>query len=255
MLYEKKVIVYIDLLGFKDFIYFTQKTANRKDDKIKAVYDLFRFLTNILDPKSNPHSITKSKVISHFSDLIVISFSPFEFECVYDEIKDIQILIANLISSGFFCRGSIIYGEIIHTPEIIFGPGLIEAYDLEKLKSKFPRVVIDSSIVRDLLESKPENASLDSVASVDQDGEYYVDYFKKVRPHLDDDKQYEKYLICMTKLLLGMSSKPNLRGKLEWIFPKYIQMLVDINFVNREELLEYGIADLGHIYTAMNTEW
>lgn len=41
MNYEKKVIVYLDLLGFKDFINFTHKTANNPNGKIKGVYEFF----------------------------------------------------------------------------------------------------------------------------------------------------------------------------------------------------------------------
>lgn len=255
MQYEKRVIVFLDLLGFKDFIHFTNKTANNQNEKIQGVYDFFGFLRSILEVNSNRLSATKSKVLTHFSDLIVISFPANDFDSVCEEIRDVQIIIGNCISHGFFSRGSIIYGDIVHTPEIIFGPGLIEAYEVERTKSKYPRVLVDEAIVKDFHERKPSNSDLGSLLSIDEDGEYYVDFFKKIRPHLDHDEQYQKYILRMTKMLLDMSIKPNLREKLEWLFPKYHQMLIEINFINRPELAEFEIEDLWHIYETMRTEW
>lgn len=251
MEYQKKVIIYIDLLGFKDFIHFTHKTANNQSGKISRVFNFFNFLKKLVD---QGQSLTKSKVISHFSDLIVISFDAQDFEAFHDEIKDIQTIISNCIVNGFFVRGSVIYGEIVHTPEIIFGPGLIEAYQLETEKAVFPRVIIDETIIKDFNDVKPSKFDIEDIVNIDNDGLYYVDYFEKVRGNLDHDQQYKKYIIKMTELLFEMSKKPNLRQKLEWIMPHYSGMLASVNFFS-DDGSTVKISDLWHIHLQMKSDW
>jgi len=147
-----------------------------------------------------------------------------------------------------------IYGEIIHTPEIIFGPGLIEAYQLETEKSVFPRVIIDETIIKDFNDVKPSRFDLEDIVNIDNDGFYYVDYFEKVRGNLDHDEQYKSYIIKMTELLIEMSKKPNLRQKLEWIMPHYSGMLTSVNFFG-DDGSTVKISDLWHIHLEMKSEW
>ncbi|MFZ1288844.1 MAG: hypothetical protein WAR79_02045 [Melioribacteraceae bacterium] len=126
---------------------------------------------------------------------------------------------------------------------------------MEKDKSIFPRIIVDETIVKDYKDVNPNIFDIDSILSIDNDGLYYIDYFVKIREHLDNDLQYKKYIIKMTEMLLEMSKKPNLKEKLEWIFPRYHKMLISVKFLNREELYHLQIEDLESIYFTMKTNW
>ncbi|HRK55513.1 MAG TPA: hypothetical protein PK185_16480 [Cyclobacteriaceae bacterium] len=178
MKYKKKVIAYIDLLGFKSFINLTNKSANSKERKIEYVNNLFQLLKEFTENKN--YSATKFREVTQFSDLIVISFAADDFESFYDEIRDIQLLCVNCVNMGFLLRGSIIYGDIVHSNDIIFGPGLVEAYEAEQSHAKYPRIIIDYVIIKDFKDTKPGIFHIGGVTTIDDDGLYYVDYFSKV---------------------------------------------------------------------------
>jgi hypothetical protein len=255
MNYEKRVITYLDLLGFKEHIHYTDKTSANKDGKVSDIFRLFTFLKKMLAPESNNHSMTKGRVVSHFSDLIVISYPAADQESLVDEIGDTQLLIGNCILNGFFVRGCVTYGDIVHTPEIIFGPGLISAYEIERNQSKYPRVIVDKAIVMDAQEIQLPYSSLEQFTSVDADGEVFIDYFQKLRPHLDDDEQFRKYLHAITSMLFKMSKNPPLREKYEWIFPHYHKMLIDIEFLHRDRVFDLDEGSMEAIYWTMKSEW
>lgn len=132
MEYEKRILCYFDILGF----------ANKVCNKIlnaNTIDKLFSEIKKIIS--SNRQD---SVVISHFSDSFVISIkhrtaAPTQLRFVVDVL--IKLLEYNLIA-----RGAIVYGEIIHTEEIIFGPALVKAVRIEVTKSKFPRILLDESL-------------------------------------------------------------------------------------------------------------
>ena len=131
MEYEKRILCYFDILGFSETVY------NKTLDAHK-IEKLFSEIKEIIDSNRQDHI-----AISHFSDSFVISIkhrttAPTQLRFVIDVL--IKLLEYNLIA-----RGAIVYGEIIHTVENIFGPALVKAACIEKNKSKYPRILLDES--------------------------------------------------------------------------------------------------------------
>ncbi len=230
MEYEKRVIIYLDMLGFADFIHLTARAEYGRRERIADIHKLFKELRSILYTDEESIHLTKSKIITNFSDLIVISFLANELEYTAHELYEVQVFIANCVLKGHFMRGCIIYGDLVHNRDMIFGPGLVEAYEIERSKAKFPRVIVDSAIVNDQKlysndRSKDfRNEELEGIVTIDEDGEYYIDFFSKTRPIVDNFSQYIKYVKQMTILLIGIIDNPVLRPKVEWIMPKYNMM-------------------------------
>jgi hypothetical protein len=98
MKYEKRVTVFLDILGFKQLI----KSTEIKEEDVEE-------------------NFSKSKRITHFSDSIVISFNENEESEIFYTLSEIQNLIINLIYKGIICRGGIAYGKLIHNEKMIFG--------------------------------------------------------------------------------------------------------------------------------------
>ncbi|WPP52387.1 hypothetical protein [Catalinimonas niigatensis] len=250
MKYEKKVIAYIDLLGFKSFINFTDKSANSKETKIDYVNKLFLLLKELTENKN--YSNTKLRQVTQFSDLIVISFAADDFESFFDEVRDIQLLCINCINRNFLVRGSIIYGDIVHSDNVIFGPGLIESYETEKSLAKHPRIIIDEVIIKDYKEVKPSIFDLDHIVSIDEDGLYYVDYFSKARYGLDQtNNDYEKHILNLAKIIYDISESPKLREKAIWLFNKFKVMLAYYPLF-REEAQLYHLEDIKHVFLTLS---
>lgn len=250
MKYEKKIIAYIDLLGFKSFINFTDKSQNPRETKIEYVNNLFLLLKELTENKN--YSNTYSREVTQFSDLVVIFFAANDFESFYDEIRDIQLLCINCINQGFLVRGSILYGDIIHHNNVIFGPGLVEAYEAEKTIAKFPRITIDEVIIKDFKDIKPGIFNLKDITSIDEDGIYYIDYFSKAKSSLDETtRDYEKHILNLARIINDIWESPVLNKKATWLFDKFKSMLTYYPLFREENEL-YNLEDIDHIFLTLN---
>src|SRR5262249_8589289 len=54
-----------------------------------------------------------------------------------------------LLAKGLLIRGGIAKGPLYHDDSIVFGPALIEAYQLETGVAKFPRVILSRDVYAD----------------------------------------------------------------------------------------------------------
>jgi hypothetical protein len=69
------------------------------------------------------------------------------------ELSQIQLIQANLAITGTFLRGGVTRGPIYIDENLVFGPALVEAYELEHKVAKYPRVVVHEKL-RALLRSE-----------------------------------------------------------------------------------------------------
>lgn len=157
--YKKKVIIYLDILGIKDFTL----NQNTSDNELCEVYQI---LKNIADSFSKDDHLKKFlnfseekyslKIatedldfsISILSDSIIISFSEnflFLLPCVLRITRFLQII---LIFHGLLARGAVTCNKIYHTKNdttMLFGKGLVEAYTLES-KGDDPIMQIENEL-------------------------------------------------------------------------------------------------------------
>ena len=165
-----------------------------------------------------------------------------------------------LIYQGILCRGAITYGKLIHTEKVLFGPALAEAYLLESKAALYPRVILHKDII-DLAGEFPlqTNSSDDEIQSVmsllekDSDGMYYIDYFDKAQPELNDPEyDFPEYIYKIgqkiRKGLMGSSStyKADLKVKYRWMKERYNRL---IDKVNNSEFID-GLIKAGEFELA-----
>jgi hypothetical protein len=82
--------------------------------------------------------------VTHFSDTFIISTpAPRGLEPVSNVV--IPTIYRSLLDEGLYSRGAIVRGQLVHNPNVVFGPALIEAHEIEKHVAKYPRIVIDPS--------------------------------------------------------------------------------------------------------------
>jgi hypothetical protein len=123
--YERKVVAFYDLLGWRKEI----ENAGTDPKKIGALRRLILQHSRMLRlPVESPVNV------STFSDNIVISTVPHKEITPYflREMATIQLMTASM---GFLLRGGIAVGDIMHDEEVVFGPALNRAYELEKQDS------------------------------------------------------------------------------------------------------------------------
>ena len=83
---------------------------------------------------------------------------------------------------GIRIRGGMCKGPIYHTNEMVFGPGVNQAYTMESQIALFPRIIVDKRIVdvfhnwNDKADPKKGEAKLDDFFELDFDKNYIFNY-------------------------------------------------------------------------------
>lgn len=199
--YNRRIIIFFDILGFKDLI----------DNNLYNPELVNRILETAYLASEQPYNCQ----IINFSDTIIQIFE-LKYNLDDSEDEDFTYYINNLLDAvqrvqmqllvkyGVVIRGSIVLGEIYYNRQsnTIFGPALNRAAELEKLADT-PRVIIDSTIINNLKYTESTESVFFNF-SKDEDGYYYANPFKWVAK-----TNYEQKNIL-----------PNLKVKIEEIINK-----------------------------------
>jgi hypothetical protein len=59
-------------------------------------------------------------------------------------------LIVDLLHMGFLTRGAIVVGDLFHRDNVIFGPALLEAYQIESREAFYPRIIVSNKALEEL---------------------------------------------------------------------------------------------------------
>lgn len=132
LVYEKRIVVFLDVLGFSSMIE-ESKADTLLRRKLKQVTELIR---------NSAYSEGTGREVSTFSDSAVISYPLNKYSSLFYLLIDIIHLQLNLGALGVLFRGGIVIGDCFHDGNIIFGPAMNEAYNLERNVAQWPRVVV-----------------------------------------------------------------------------------------------------------------
>jgi hypothetical protein len=238
MKYDKRITVFLDILGFKQIIRNTEdKNGIDNEDKIAFLEETILKIRELLDiDNANGHQ-AKSKQITQFSDSIVISFKENEESEVFYTLSDIQTLIINLTLRGIICRGGISYGKLIHNDKMIFGPALVEAYETESKAALYPRIILDKTII-DIGKKHhaihhgeiDEKLAIKKILNQDTDDMFYIDYFSKAQGELDDPEYdmptyIEKLREIIEQGIKDGKKAPDIKVKYNWMKNKFNSMV------------------------------
>jgi hypothetical protein len=146
--YEKKLAVFIDLLG----------TKNSKFDELNKINNIFH---NELI-RLNEKQMSCKRFATSFSDCAYIIYEIYEhnendgkdnafYYYIHDSLLDLAYTISTIQINGFLCRGGISYDELYYNKDrnIIFGPAINEAYKLET-EAIMPRIILCDRLGDDL---------------------------------------------------------------------------------------------------------
>lgn len=172
--YEKRIIVFIDILGFREHI---KKTI---EDKVSFtnLKDALNYISQIGSVINNELYEEHDKEITVFSDSIVISYPVANPNNVFSLLMDVVYIQLDMICRGILLRGGIATGELCHKNTIVYGPAMVEAYELESKSAIYPRVIISKDVFTII--SKINNSTdleiVNSLIKRDRDGQWYVDF-------------------------------------------------------------------------------
>lgn len=220
---ESRALAFMDVLG-------SAALAKSAGEDMRAFKKLYRacqvgsrFKALVSDKQQTLDFPAPSMRVTTFSDLVAIS--------VEDKPDDVFALVLRTIMHfavaarmGIVNRGALVVGKMTHTEDLIFGPALVEAHDLERHHAKVPRILVQPAIVprfrQGLLifnrldtRSKSDVDSVESLVRkvflVDYDGKPFLNTF-----HAADSKE----LNIIHKMARDrLRSMPEHREKYEWL--------------------------------------
>lgn len=229
--YEDRVIVFMDILGFKEKVY----SSVEDEKKRKILFDVMKMIKEIeVDQFEEDGKFKDGPEKCIFSDSIVISY-PDDTDCGYaywilHEIMFIQIFLMNF---GYISRGGVTFGKVFHKSNVVFGPAMIKAYELESESAIYPRVIVSDEFLSFAKRNcspqnsiKEEHKYIFSLLKQDTDQNYFIDYIN-VQNEIPED--FGEYLMLMKNCIItGLNSTQQcVKDKYDWLKKYFNNIVVD----------------------------
>ncbi|MED3198991.1 hypothetical protein ACWKTL_14875 [Bacillus toyonensis] len=227
--YENRIIVFIDILGFKEHINKTQGNP----EYFSKMRNTLNFISELKNPLWGGEE--NGRQVTVFSDSIVISY-PIELEgSVYSLLLDVINIQLEMTNVGILMRGGLTFGDVCHKDNIVFGPAMIDAYELESKAANYPRVVINKDVFQIVEENAYKQAYEGKIALVavegelkevtnlckqDWDGQWYVDFLRQYE-EVNTIDDYLKAIRTIREVIITQiehnPSKPSVLMKYGWL--------------------------------------
>ena len=225
--YEKRMVLYIDILGFQDAV---EESVNN-EDKLQIIYKaLLHIYTDRKTNYEGPlHGSQFGTHVSVFSDNLVLS-EPFDLMkkgSWFSFIMTAYYIINEILWDGFLVRGAITIGDLYHDEHVVFGPALNQAYNLESKVSIYPRVIITNedfelglqNFLHDIDEDKK---FLSRVTAKDVDGFIFINNLSNKHDFDDDDIYLDLMKKAKSIITDGLKfTNPRIKAKYEWLKSKF----------------------------------
>jgi len=251
--YEKRLIAFIDILGFKEIV----KQSENDISKVELIYSVLDYLKNWevsekwdlklveIEEDAQKRGIDKFDIrsktnVTVFSDSIVVSV---RVEDNTNEMTSTLITIlayigAVLLEKGILFRGGLTVGNLIHYENgTVFGQGLIDAYKLESGNAKFPRIILSDNLLNELnypIESKRKRYPYHQYLDRFNDGcvgFHQMIYYQVVQKwtEMTTDLLIDSLGKVRKVIVNGLDSsfeKPDVFEKFKWLKEQYNKLIV-----------------------------
>ncbi|OAI44316.1 hypothetical protein AYO42_00795 [Rhizomicrobium sp. SCGC AG-212-E05] len=130
--YERRLVAFFDVLGWRDKI----EKAGTDPIQLARLRNVVGFYSLIAKKRGTDSDLR----ISTFSDNVAVSAKLSDLDFLLLMVGLVQILA---VTEGCLLRGGVTIGDIVHDGDVVFGPALNRAYDIESRVAVYPRIVID----------------------------------------------------------------------------------------------------------------
>lgn len=273
--YQKKVVAFIDLLGFSESVVASERDAKARDRVFQLIDNLrgagpteqtsvdlqFQAMRNM--PLAYVSAITNEEFVAQreggkpavrkavFSDSIVLSADAEHIDSLLYEVLQIERMT---FRHGVFIRGGIAHGAFSHEGQTAVGPALIDAYIMESREARVPRVLVSEDVQR--LASKDSRSKF----HIDEDGLTYISDWRACllpqNPVVPPDAITSSMDIFLRSVALSMNSlktaiqtetskskKESLAEKYAWLSQRMSRLVEWRNQRGRQEGLENFVVE------------
>jgi hypothetical protein len=144
--YPERAVAFMDILGFAQLIgrIGSEPALHRKVKHALTWFERMRVSS------LKPNTAQTALEVAVFSDSVVISAEVHELHSILWSILHLQ---AEFLGIGVLLRGGIAKGRLIHSGNLIYGEGMLRAYELESTVAVYPRVIVEDKLVTDLADT------------------------------------------------------------------------------------------------------
>lgn len=220
--YTTCYIAFLDLLGFKRIISskecadIVQIFSAIKRIKLREVFINVNGQQETLVNQELIQEI-KLKIMSDSICFYIDAAKPHAFFLLLATCYVFQSSMAKK-EEPILMRGGIVCGKLYVDEDIVFGPGLTEAYLLEEKNAKNPRIIISKETLEEA-RKKAENEFIDCIDALtffDQDGYYVLNYFMSF--FRDVDKPDAGTIFCdHINTVLSREADPSIKEKYTYL--------------------------------------
>lgn len=215
MAYEKKLVAFVDLLGFKEVSSNTNE-KNATHNILSTNHQIVDILQNVTDNKNQRNNDDNDFVIQTFSDSIFFAYPEDE---LYKLLYDLSTISFSIAERGFFLRGGVAFGDIYarNNENYFYGPALIAAHHAESKTAVYPRIIMDISAM-DLINSIDLEHRIyqDNLLIKDFDEETFINFLttSNINSNCDSISTIKK---CISNKLKENFKKPSVLLKYIWL--------------------------------------
>lgn len=243
-MYQRSIITFIDILGFREIV------SKRTVSEVDRILDLFNeFGTPCrLDP--DEESDPSEPVVLSFSDSIIRVRNleseenlAFPMGHLFHEVNSLVHLQTDLVNYGVLVRGGVSVGPVSVSANRVFGPGFVDAYELESKFAIYPRIIVSPELIRsvdtDVLVVSEHHSSIEEKQYLrtqlvqGDDGIHYVDYLRASQRELDDPDDYPDFLLKHKQTIVEEGGKhkafSGVAAKYLWLARYHNQVIAEIS--------------------------
>lgn len=226
--YEERLILFIDFLGFQEHVDRTVAEPHFLDRLVNALESLREVAME--------QDVFASQQMTHFSDSVALSFRIDEESAVFWMLGQITLAILSLAGRGFLVRGAVTVGQLVHTPDVLVGPALVTAYQMESREAIYPRVIVDPTVIQIARQHRSsihhpddEEAYVRGVLKEAEDGYLWIDYisYDVFESAGGEPDEYASYLSRIGQLIRTglMHSSLSVVRKHVWLHAHYVSQI------------------------------
>jgi len=210
--YQDRLLAFLDILGWAALIE-KSRTSRATLRRLAAI----QFSAQAYGRLSRKVAHPLGETMTHFSDSLVLSWPwPHNANDLSRILLDLARLAHQLLRSRILVRGAAVRGKVFHTPHVVFGPAIVEAYRFESGMAIYPRIIVAESVAR---------ARASNILRRDADGLLFLD-FMALGSHLPT---YAPFLLQVRNFIMEeirrAGPSPPARQKLMW-FQHYVERLI-----------------------------
>ena len=182
--FKDSLVAFVDILGFDKKV----RDINSEEGFLK-VAKLLHATKETADNFSKADGLFEEFEFTAISDSLIISVPFSNAICTLGMLQILHNIQYEILGTSFktLVRGYITRGSIYHKNGLIFGSGYSKAYRGEGKIGGAPRIVLDSSIVKDAKEVIEKNKDVENTVTILKylredlsDGLYFVDYLNPI---------------------------------------------------------------------------